>query len=57
MIFSRQATDVSGITWGGQTYETSDGRVSGSLSIETRTIAQGVEIQETEAILLHFIYP
>jgi len=50
----KQATDASGITWGSQTYETSNGRVSGSLSVQTRTIAQGVDIQETEAVLVHF---
>lgn len=50
----RQATDVSGITWGGQTYETSNCRVFGSLSVQERKIAQGVDIQDTEVVLVHF---
>jgi hypothetical protein len=54
MILYRQVTDISGVTWGGQTYETSDARVSGSLAVEVRRVAQGVDIQETEAILVQF---
>ncbi|KAG5651520.1 hypothetical protein H0H81_008357 [Sphagnurus paluster] len=49
-----RATDPSGLTWGGQTYETSDGRVNGVLNEETKSIAEGVDIKDTEAILLKF---
>ncbi|KAG6873248.1 hypothetical protein C0995_001268 [Termitomyces sp. Mi166 len=48
------ATDVSGLTWGGQTYETSDGRVANSVVIETRPVSDGLDIQETEIILVAF---
>ncbi|KAG6853789.1 hypothetical protein C0991_001378 [Blastosporella zonata] len=48
------ATDVSGLTWGGQTYETSDGRVGGSLDLETKPVSNGLDIQETEVILVTF---
>jgi hypothetical protein len=56
MVIYRQATGgVSGITWGNQTYDTSTALVSGSPSVETRTVAQGVDIQETEAVLVQFL--
>ncbi|KAF8220113.1 glycoside hydrolase family 79 protein [Tricholoma matsutake] len=50
----KQAPDTSGVTWGGQTYETSDARVSGSLSTQVVKAAQGFNIQETEAVLVQF---
>ncbi|RDB30967.1 Beta-glucuronidase [Hypsizygus marmoreus] len=49
-----RATDVSGVTWGGQSYETSDGRVSGALKVETLPVAAGLDIQETEVVLVEF---
>ncbi|GLB40604.1 putative glycosyl hydrolase family 79 C-terminal beta domain [Lyophyllum shimeji] len=49
-----RATDASGVTWGGQTYETSNGRVGGHLKVEHKPIAQGLDIQETEAVLVSF---
>ncbi|KDR77805.1 hypothetical protein GALMADRAFT_65725 [Galerina marginata CBS 339.88] len=49
------ADATSGLKWGGQTYETSDGKVSGSLQVTTANVASGVEIQETEAVLLTFL--
>jgi hypothetical protein len=50
----RLATDVTGLTWGGRNYETRDGRVAGSLRVETALVAKGVDIKETEAVLLTF---
>ncbi|KAF8734682.1 hypothetical protein AX14_003112 [Amanita brunnescens Koide BX004] len=51
------ATDTSGLTWGGQSYESPDanGRVSGSLQVDVRQISQGVDIYATEAVLLRFV--
>ncbi|KAF8150688.1 glycoside hydrolase family 79 protein [Crassisporium funariophilum] len=48
------ADDTVGITWGGQTYETSDGRVSGTLQVGSANVADGVDIQDTEIIMLSF---
>lgn len=56
MIETRShATDTSGLTWGGQTYETSDGRVGGTVAIEVRLVEDGLDIQETEAVLIEFL--
>jgi Glycosyl hydrolase family 79 C-terminal beta domain len=55
MQLYRKATDVSGVTWGAQTYETKDARVSGSLSVQNITVAQGFDVQETEVVLVHFV--
>ncbi|KAG6887825.1 hypothetical protein C0995_012372 [Termitomyces sp. Mi166 len=46
----RHADDVSGLTWGGQSYETADGRRSGSVSVQTGSVAAGVDIAATEAV-------
>lgn len=43
------ADDASGLRWGGQTYETSDGRVSGTLSQQNVLVANGLDISATEA--------
>lgn len=51
---SRHADDTSGLTWGGQTYETSDAKVQGSLSVTQVAVSAGVDIQATEAVLLTF---
>ncbi|KAJ7635010.1 glycoside hydrolase family 79 protein [Roridomyces roridus] len=48
------ADDASGLTWGGQSYETSDGRVGGSLSTESGTVAAGIDIPATQAVMLSF---
>ena len=48
------ADDTSGLTWGGQTYETSDGRVSGTLNTTTVPTASGVDLEDTEVVLLTF---
>lgn len=49
------ADATSGLTWGGQTYETSDARVSGPLVMEAVPVSQGVDVQETEVVMLSFI--
>jgi hypothetical protein len=48
------ADDVSNLTWGGQTYETSNARVSGSLTAESGTVAGGIDIPATQAVMLSF---
>lgn len=50
----RHADDTSGLTWGGQSYETSDGRVNGVPKVELVNVSNGVDIQETEVVLLSF---
>jgi hypothetical protein len=50
----RTADATQGLTWGGRTYETQDGLVSGSLSTLTIPVSSGVDIYDTEAILLTF---
>ncbi|KAJ7227044.1 glycoside hydrolase family 79 protein [Mycena pura] len=49
-----QASDTSGLTWGGQTYETGDGRVSGTATSETGTVSAGIDIPATQAVLISF---
>ncbi|KAG6373312.1 glycoside hydrolase family 79 protein [Boletus reticuloceps] len=49
------ANATSGVTWAGQTYETTDARVSGTLQIQTLNVCDGLDIQETEAVLLSFL--
>ncbi|KAJ7127183.1 glycoside hydrolase family 79 protein [Mycena epipterygia] len=49
------ADDASGVTWGGQTYETQSGRVEGKLHVESQLVGHGVDIAETEVVLLNFI--
>lgn len=55
--FSR-TDDVSGLTWGGQSYETSDGIVSGALSVTTLPITGSTtpafSLAASEAVLLTF---
>jgi hypothetical protein len=50
----RHADDTSGITWGGQTYETSNAKVSGTLNVTTASTSAGVDLLETEVVLLTF---
>jgi hypothetical protein len=54
-LFVPHADDTSGLTWGGQTYETSDARVSGSLETSTVDVTNGVDIQATEVVMLTFL--
>ncbi|KAJ7284845.1 glycoside hydrolase family 79 protein [Mycena rebaudengoi] len=46
--------DVSGLTWGGLTYETSDARAAGNATTENGTVSAGVSIRATEAVLISF---
>ncbi|KAJ7127578.1 glycoside hydrolase family 79 protein [Mycena crocata] len=48
------ADDVSGLTWGGKTYETQSGRAEGKLNVETKQVTGGLDIAETEVVLLQF---
>lgn len=51
----RYADDISGLTWGGQSYETSDARPDGDVSTETVLVTAGVDIRDTEAVLVTFM--
>ncbi|KAF8622544.1 hypothetical protein AX15_006899 [Amanita polypyramis BW_CC] len=51
------ANDTSGLTWGGQSYETGNGSVSGQTQVEERLVSAGLDIQATEAVLLRFVQP
>ncbi|KAA1467403.1 glycoside hydrolase family 79 protein [Dentipellis sp. KUC8613] len=48
------ANATSGVTWGGQTYETSDGKVSGSMNTTTVSVSAGFDLHDTEAVLVSF---
>jgi len=48
------ADDTSGLTWGGQTYETADGRVSGDVDLESVNALDGIDVRDTEVVLLSF---
>ncbi|KAH9999196.1 glycoside hydrolase family 79 protein [Russula compacta] len=48
------ANATEGVTWGGQTYETQDGKVAGVLSTPMVPVSQGVDIYDTEVVLLTF---
>ncbi|KAF7327593.1 Glycoside hydrolase family 79 protein [Mycena kentingensis (nom. inval.)] len=50
----KRADDVSGLTWGGQNYETSSGLVGGTATTETGTVSAGIDIAATQAILVSF---
>lgn len=49
------ADDDKGVQWGGQTYETEDGRVQGQLQEEEVDVVNGVDIAATEVVLLTFL--
>ncbi|KAF8900153.1 glycoside hydrolase family 79 protein [Gymnopilus junonius] len=49
------ADDTSGLTWGGQSFETSTARPSGAVEVTTANVSSGVDIQETEVVLLSFL--
>ncbi|TFL04901.1 hypothetical protein BDV98DRAFT_561154 [Pterulicium gracile] len=49
-----RADDTSGVTWGGQTYETRDGRVAGSLQVTRSPATAGFDLRASEAVLLSF---
>ena len=42
------------MTWGGQTYETDDALVSGKLQTTTVPVSAGVDVHETEVVMLTF---
>jgi len=48
------ADDTRGLTWGGQSWETPEFLVSGEEVLETKLCGEGVDIKETEAILVWF---
>ncbi|KAJ4468707.1 glycoside hydrolase family 79 protein [Lentinula aciculospora] len=48
------ADDTSGLTWGGQTYETPDAKASGTVLVETNPVVDGLDIPATQAVLLTF---
>lgn len=53
-FYFRHADDTDGLTWGGQSYETSDGRVSGTLKTEKVKLSAGFDIRDTEVVLVTF---
>ncbi|KAJ7052496.1 glycoside hydrolase family 79 protein [Mycena amicta] len=53
-LLINHANDTSGLTWGGQTYETSNGLVGGTATTETGTVAVGIDLPATQAILVSF---
>lgn len=44
----------TGITWGGQSYETSDALVKGKIQTTTQRVDKGVTISATEVVLVTF---
>ncbi|KAI9450139.1 hypothetical protein BJY52DRAFT_1155314 [Lactarius psammicola] len=48
------ANATKGVIWGGQTYETTDGKVAGTLATKTVPVSQGINIRDTEVVLLTF---
>ncbi|KAG5638580.1 hypothetical protein H0H81_011800 [Sphagnurus paluster] len=49
------ANDVVGLTWGGVSYDTKDGRPTGRVTVEKGKVSKGVNIKATEAILVQFL--
>jgi hypothetical protein len=49
------ADDASGLTWGGQSYETSDARANGTEITDQSSVSNGVDIKDTEVVLLNFV--
>ncbi|KAL9714254.1 hypothetical protein Ac2012v2_002564 [Leucoagaricus gongylophorus] len=52
----KHADDTTDLTWGGQTYETDDGKVRGSVETEQVNLSQGFDIQDTEIVLVSFVH-
>jgi hypothetical protein len=48
------ANATAGVTWGGQTYETADARVSGALAVDSVRISAGVDVHDTEVVMVSF---
>lgn len=55
IFLCRHADDTSGLTWGGQTYETSNARPHGSVSTQTILVTAGVDVRDTEVVLVTFV--
>ncbi|KAJ7089061.1 glycoside hydrolase family 79 protein [Mycena epipterygia] len=53
-LIINHADDASNLTWGGQTYETSDARISGTLTTESGIVAGGIDIPATQTVMLSF---
>ncbi|KAG5638578.1 hypothetical protein H0H81_011798 [Sphagnurus paluster] len=51
----KTANDVAGLTWGGVSYDTKDGRPTGRVTVEKGKVSEGVDIHATEAILVQFL--
>ncbi|KAF7967476.1 hypothetical protein HWV62_34077 [Athelia sp. TMB] len=49
------ADDTSGLTWGGQSYETGDALVSGHENVPATTVTSGITIFDTEVVLVQFL--
>jgi hypothetical protein len=48
------ASDTKNLTWGGQDWETTEFLASGKEVVETKSLNEGVDIRETEAVLVWF---
>jgi len=55
MTLKRLAIGHADDIWGNQTYETETGLVDGKLCVESRPIGDGVDIADTEVVLLGFL--
>ena len=50
------ADDTHGLTFGGQSYETGEGLVHGTMIYFDIPVARGISVRDTEAVLLTFLY-
>ncbi|OJT07649.1 Beta-glucuronidase [Trametes pubescens] len=50
----QHADDTAGLTWAGQSYETSDAHPSGRVVLERVSLDAGINLRSTEAVLLSF---
>jgi len=48
------ADDTKGLTFGGQSFETSDANPSGGVSTEAVDLTKGIDLSATEAVLIDF---
>ena len=48
------ANSTSGITWDGQSFETIDGRASGTSTSQSMAISGGIDLADSGAVLLTF---
>lgn len=54
MCHVRYADDAQGLTWGGLSYETKDGKVAGEPDVKVVPVSAGLDISATEAVMLSF---